>query len=123
MEKLPRLLLIAWLLPLASFAVICVGYSIPQMLGIRVRYATQQYGGYIAVGAIVTSCVLSMYSMFSVWLPNHPIPEPTHHVEEQPGAVTAAAHKSPIRYAVLQVEHAASESETSNGPPTAISGD
>jgi proton-translocating NADH-quinone oxidoreductase chain L len=124
MDKLPTLLLIAWLLPLASFAVICIGYSIPQMLGIRVRYSTQRYGGYIAVGAIVTSCVLSMYSMFSLWLPNHPLPGPTHHVEDQPDAVTAAAHKPPIRYAVLQVEHAAAnESETSNGPPTYVAGD
>ena len=36
MEKLPTLLLIAWLLPLASFTIICIGYSIPQMLGVRV---------------------------------------------------------------------------------------
>ncbi len=53
MEKLPTLLLIAWLLPLASFTVICIGYSIPQMLGIRVRYSTQKYAGYIAIAAIV----------------------------------------------------------------------
>ena len=45
MDKLPNLLLIAWLLPLASFTVICIGYSIPQMLGMRVRYSTQKYGG------------------------------------------------------------------------------
>ena len=45
--------MIAWLLPLASFAVICVGYSVPQLLGLRVRYATQKVASYIAVGAIV----------------------------------------------------------------------
>src|SRR6476646_4709725 len=124
MEKLSTILLIAWLLPLASFAVICVGYSIPQLFGIRVRYSTQQYAGYIAVGAIVTSCVLSMYSMFRVWLPEHPLPGPRHHVEDQPDAVASAVQKVPIRYAVLQVEHAASsESESSNGPPRAITGD
>src|SRR3954471_24270409 len=118
MEKLPTLLLIAWLLPLASFTVICIGYSIPQLFGTRVRYSTQHYAGYIAVGAIVTSCVLSMYSMFGVWLPNHPLPGPTHHVEDQPDAVTKAAPKAQIRYDVLQAENFASaESEESNGPP------
>src|SRR3954451_12870116 len=118
MENLPTLLLIAWLLPLASFTVICIGDSIPQLFGTRVRYSTQHYAGYIAVGAIVTSCVLSMYSMFGVWLPNHPLPGPTHHVEDQPDAVTKAAPKAQIRYAVLQVENFASaESEASNGPP------
>ena len=45
METLPNLLLIAWLLPLASFAVISIGYSIPQYVGMRVPYATQKYGG------------------------------------------------------------------------------
>ena len=31
---LPTLLLVAWLLPLVSFAVIWIGYSIPQLLGV-----------------------------------------------------------------------------------------
>ena len=48
MDRLPTLLLIAWLLPLVSFTVICIGYSVPQMLGVRVRYATQKFAGYIA---------------------------------------------------------------------------
>ena len=31
--------MIAWLLPLASFTVICIGYSVPQLLGLRVWWA------------------------------------------------------------------------------------
>ena len=54
MQTLPTLLLVAWLLPLASFAVICIGYSVPQFFGIRVRYGTQKYAAYISIGAIVT---------------------------------------------------------------------
>ena len=56
---LPNLLMARWLLPLASFAVISIGYSMPQLLGIRVPYATQKYAAYIAIGAIVTGFVLS----------------------------------------------------------------
>ena len=41
MEKLPNLLLIAWLLPLVSFTIICIGFSIPQMLGKKVPYDKQ----------------------------------------------------------------------------------
>src|SRR2546423_14177378 len=122
MQNLPTLLLIAWLLPLASFAVICVGYSIPQMLGIRVRYSTQKYAGYIAIAAIVTGCVLSMVAMFGIWLPNHPLPTPSHHVEEQPDAVTAQT--SPFHLALLQTEQAESgQKHGSNGPPKYVAGD
>jgi NADH:ubiquinone oxidoreductase subunit 5 (subunit L)/multisubunit Na+/H+ antiporter MnhA subunit len=121
MDSVPTLLLIAWLLPLASFAVICVGYSIPQMLGMHVRYSTQKFAGYIAVGAIVSACVLSMVAMFGAWLPNHPIPSPSHHTEDQPDAV--AARTSPFHLALLETEHVAGEKRISNGPPTYISGD
>ena len=64
-KRLPTLLLIAWLLPLASFTVICIGYSMPQMLGVRVRYSTQKYAGYIAIGAIVGGFLLSIDSLCS----------------------------------------------------------
>src|SRR5438270_10736289 len=106
MQNLPILLLIAWLLPLLSFAVICIGYSIPQMLGIRVRYSTQKYAGYIAIAAIVTGCVLSMVAMFGIWLPNHSLPGPTPHAQEPPDMV--AARTSPFHLALLQTEHAES---------------
>ena len=47
--------MIAWLLPLASFTVICIGYSVPQLLGLRVRYATQKIASYIAVAAVMNA--------------------------------------------------------------------
>jgi hypothetical protein len=43
----------AWLLPLASFIVIAVGYSLPQLAGVRVSYAQQKLGAYISIAAIV----------------------------------------------------------------------
>lgn len=122
MEEVPKLLLIAWLLPLASFTIICIGYSIPQMLGVRLRYQTQQYAGYIASGAIILACVLSMIAMFGHWLPNHPIPGPAHHAEEKQKA--DSARTSPFRLAILQTEHAEKEeSRSSNGPATYLSDD
>jgi len=90
---LPNLLLAALLLPLLSFAVISIGYSVPQYLGIRTQYATQKYAAYIAIGAIVTGFVLSAYALFAVWLPTHPLEVAAHH----------AAHN--------------------NGPPTYVTGD
>jgi len=79
---LPKLLMIAWLLPLASFAIISIGYSVPLLLGLRVRYATQKYAAYIAVAAIVTGFVLSAYAMFAVWLPEHSLAGGEHHAAE-----------------------------------------
>jgi proton-translocating NADH-quinone oxidoreductase chain L len=116
MQNLPTLLLIAWLLPLASFAIICIGYSIPQMLGIRVRYSTQKYAGYIAIAAIVGACVLSMTAMFGYWLPAHPIPPAEEHLAE-PDALTEIAH--------AKAPEAAAEAEQhdKNAPKISISGD
>src|SRR5215211_7306473 len=94
MQNLPTLLLIAWLLPLASFTIISIGYSIPQILGIRVRYSTQKFAGYIAIAAIVGACVLSMTAMFRIWLPTHPLPAAEEHLAE-PDALTADAHAKP----------------------------
>ena len=47
----------AWLLPLASFAVISIGYSVPQLLRVRVPYDTMKNAAYIAVAAIVMGFV------------------------------------------------------------------
>ena len=58
-STLPTLLLVAWLLPLVSFTMIVIGYSVPQLLGMRVQYKTQRYAAYLAIGAIVTGFVLS----------------------------------------------------------------
>jgi NADH-quinone oxidoreductase subunit L len=125
-STLPNLLLIAWLLPLVSFAVICIGYSVPQLLGIRVRYATQKYASYLAIGAIVTGFLISIYSLFVIWLPAHALAAPAHHGEEhdeEPDPV--AGQLSLIRLAALQVEHAeeGGEAHATNGPPPYQAGD
>jgi NADH-quinone oxidoreductase subunit L len=121
-STLPTLLLVAWLLPLASFTVICVGYSLPQMLGMRVRYSTQRYAGYIAIAAIVGGFLISIYSLFGVWLPEYPLAAPEHHAEEQPDAV--AAHASLFRFAAFQEGHTEEgEEHATNGPPHYKAGD
>ena len=72
-STLPTLLLIAWLLPLASFVLILL---FGKQMGPAGKLA-----GYVATGAIATSCLLSMFALFGVWLPNY----------EQSGAQQAAA--------------------------------
>ncbi len=79
MDKLPTILAWAWLLPLASFAVIWIGYSVPQLLGVRVPYEKQKIGAYISISAIVLGAVLSLYAFFFIWLPAHPLTEPGEH--------------------------------------------
>jgi NADH-quinone oxidoreductase subunit L len=128
MDQLPTLLLFAWLLPLASFATICIGYSIPQVLGLRVRYTTQKLASYIAVAAIVGGFLISSYSLFKVWLPGYPLPAPSHHGEEQPDDV--ALHQKLFRLVAQETtaaEHGESvehgEEHGTNGPPPYIAGD
>jgi NADH-quinone oxidoreductase subunit L len=126
MDRLPTILMIAWLLPLVSFTVICLGYSVPQMLGVRVRYATQKIAGYIAIFAIVTGFLLSIYSLFAIWLPAHPLKAATHHGEdhqEEPDPVTIRS-ASPFRLVAMQEEHTEEEGEhhATNGPPPALAG-
>ena len=149
MDRIPSLLLTAWLLPLVSFAIISIAYSVPQFFGIRVRYSTQKYASYVAIGAIVTGCVLSMLAMFGCWLPNNPLPPPGHHGEHHPAEASAPAEAaSPFRLVMQEkrgVEDknsahdsaaAATEGETrhetgvtehegehSNAPPPNLTGD
>src|SRR4051794_15771147 len=116
MQSLPTLLLIAWLLPLASFTIICIGYSIPQMLGVRVRYSTQKFAGYIAIAAIVGACVLSMTAMFRIWLPTHPLPAAEEHLAE-PDALAGGTHVTTAE-AAQEAEH-----PDRNAPKVSVSGD
>jgi len=109
---LPLLLGVAWLVPLASFLVIWVGYSLPQMAGKRVSYRTSSLGGYVATGAIVLSVLLSFFALFGVWLPNHPLADATHHGQEHDDGQHAAETQS----------HATAE-QANNPPPQAYSGD
>ncbi len=126
MQILPTLLLVAWLLPLASFAAICIGYSVPQFFGIRVRYSTQQYAAYISIGAIVTGFLLSAVALFGCWLPAHPLTGGNHAEAEHEKEATATPN-SPFHYAVMQAESEAGKvahaEEHNNGPPPYITGD
>jgi proton-translocating NADH-quinone oxidoreductase chain L len=81
-STLPMLLAIAWLLPLASFAVIVL---VGKYLGHHGRGA-----GFVSVGAIVTSCVLSFVAMIGGWLPNHPVSAGGHHEEHSAAEEHAA---------------------------------
>jgi NADH-quinone oxidoreductase subunit L len=125
MENLPKLLLYAWLLPLASFVVIWIGYTIPQLFGVRVRYSTQKYGAYISIGAIVTSCVLSMIALFHHWLPANPL-KSSHHAAEEYTPDHTGALKSPFHFAVMQTEAHSTDAhheEHNNKAPPYITGD
>jgi NADH-quinone oxidoreductase subunit L len=107
---IPNLLLAALLLPLLSFALISIGYSIPQYIGIRVPYANQKVAAYIAVGAIVGGFVLSSVAMFGYWLPAHPLVAAEHHDEHAAEGEHAEEGEA---------EHA----EHNNGHPDYITGD
>jgi NADH:ubiquinone oxidoreductase subunit 5 (subunit L)/multisubunit Na+/H+ antiporter MnhA subunit len=108
---LPKLLMAAWLLPLASFAVISIGYSVPQLLGMRVPYPAMKNAAYIAVAAIVMGFVLSCIALFGVWLPAHPLGAAEHHAE--------AAQAAPVNGETA----AAEQPDENNGPPTYYAGD
>ncbi|MGI9457467.1 MAG: NADH-quinone oxidoreductase subunit L, partial [Aeoliella sp.] len=70
--SLPLLLGLAWLLPLASFAFVWIGYTLPQLNGHRASYAAQRFGGTIASAACGASFVLSLIVLF-LWLGQHPL--------------------------------------------------
>jgi proton-translocating NADH-quinone oxidoreductase chain L len=137
MDRIPSLLLTAWLLPLVSFAIISIGYSVPQFFGIRVRYTTQKYASYVAVGAIVLGCVLSMIAMFGYWLPNNPLKsaeEHESHAEHTAATYAPARTVRPMKLVALESENDDKPTQTepteterntdhSNAPPTSLTGD
>ncbi len=61
-STLPLLLMLAWLVPLASFVAILL---FGKYMGPHGKFA-----GYLATLAIVTAAVLSFTALFAVWLPN-----------------------------------------------------
>ncbi len=69
---LPAVLAIAWLLPLAAFAVVWIGYSLPQLAGRRPGATAQRFAGWLATSAIGSSFALSMFALV-VWLAYHPL--------------------------------------------------
>ncbi len=82
--KLSTLLLIAWLLPLASFVAIV-------LFGPRMGKAGRG-AGFVATGAILTSAVLSVFALVG-WLGEYQLP-PVHHGEEHVEAQSEAANPS-----------------------------
>jgi NADH-quinone oxidoreductase subunit L len=75
---IPNLLTIAWLLPLASFAIISIAYSLPQLFGSRASYAIQPYAAYVSIGAIGLAFVLSIVTLLGYWLPTYPLSSHGH---------------------------------------------
>jgi len=69
-ERLPLLLLTAWLLPLAAFALVVLFGKRMGKAGIG--------GAYLATGAITVSFGLSLIGLFG-WLNTHGLPTITHH--------------------------------------------
>ncbi len=76
-QVLPILLGTAWLLPLASFALIV-------LFGPRMGKAGR-YAGYVAAGAIIIAFVLSFVALCG-WILHHPLSSP-HHAAGHPPAV------------------------------------
>ncbi len=125
---LPLLLGAAWLVPLVSFVIIWVGYSLPQMAGKRASYRTSKLGAYVATGSIVLSVVLSFFAMFGVWLPSNPLVDATHHgevLEEQHAedGHAAAQASSPFKMVAAESESHAAGEHANNPPPKYYSGE
>jgi NADH-quinone oxidoreductase subunit L len=87
------LLGVAWLLPLVSFTLIV-------FFGPRMGKAGNK-AGYLATGAILASCLLSLFALFFVWLPNYGVPEPVQH-----GAAASAGHDAHSATGHAETEHA-----------------
>jgi proton-translocating NADH-quinone oxidoreductase chain L len=104
---LPILLAAAWLVPLASFALIV-------LFGPRMGKAGY-LAGYVATGAILTSCVLSVFALFFVWLPNYPVTAASHHE-----AAAAESHAEGAGHE--STEHASGEHGPSEPKPV-VTGD
>jgi NADH-quinone oxidoreductase subunit L len=95
---LPKLLGAAWLIPLVSFALIV-------FFGPRMGKAGGK-AGWVATGAILTSCALSLFALFFVWLPNYKLPGPVEH-HETAAAHAEGAHAAEDKHA--DAKHAADE--------------
>lgn len=111
LANLPTLLAIAWLLPLASFALIV-------FFGPRMGKAGR-LAGHVATAAILTSCVISLVALLGIWLPTHGGVTP-HEVHDEAAATehASAAHDATS----AEGAHHASSTEHGNRKP-AITGD
>ncbi len=100
---LPVLLGLAWLLPLASFVLIVF---FGRHMGHHGKAAA-----YVACGAIISGCVLSLVALLFCWLPSHPFAPPHHGAE-------SASHT-----AASESGETASISHADPAVPSAYSGD
>ena len=109
-NTLPLLLGTAWLLPLASFALIL-------LFGPRMGKAGRG-AGFVATGAILAAFLLSTVALL-VWLNAHPIEAAEHHSAEK-----SEQRESPAIADASASENAAGENaEPVKTPVTAVSGD
>ncbi|MFH1918594.1 MAG: NADH-quinone oxidoreductase subunit L [Planctomycetota bacterium] len=97
LDKVPLLLLIAWLAPLASFAMIL-------LIGPRMGKAGHS-AGYVATGAILLGFVLSL-SALVIWVGHHPVAA-AHHGEAEHGGETE--HLAETEHGGQADEHGATE--------------
>jgi len=93
LSLLPKLLGAAWLIPLASFTLIV-------FFGPRMGKAGNK-AGYLATAAIGTSCALSLFALFFVWLPSYGVPPALEHATDHASTdhesgdhAAAAGHES-----------------------------
>jgi len=90
LSSLPMLLALAWLIPLASFAMIVVA-------GPRMGRAGR-WAGYLATLAIGTSCALSVVALFGVWIPHHggaPVEHAAEHGTEHDAGQATESQEEP----------------------------
>jgi NADH-quinone oxidoreductase subunit L len=107
-HSLPTLLLVAWLLPLASFALIVLFGPRMGKAGVR--------AGHLATAAILASAVLSFVALFGCWLPAHPLADAGHGDEHHAAAAADGG-------SVVRGQDAAPEGEHAKPAPRAYSGD
>ena len=74
---LPLLLSLAWLLPLASFVLIGLGGSLPQLTGGQLSPKLSKFAGLIATATIASGLLLSLAAL-GIWLGSHPPAAVTH---------------------------------------------
>jgi NADH-quinone oxidoreductase subunit L len=117
---LPALLAAAWLLPLASFTVIV-------LLGPTLGKAGK-FAAYIATGAIVTSCLLSVIALLGVWLPAQGVSTPQHaeksHSTPHESGAPHTSQAETLTLVSAPAEAAAEKrGEDHAGPPAYYAGD
>lgn len=95
---LPLLLMIAWLLPLASFATILLGHSRRRAPGTGPTKRSMQRAGTLALGSIGASFVLSLIGLIA-WLILHPLGD----ADPGSGATYTGTYLTLVRFGDLRL--------------------